>query len=147
MSFHPRVARLKRQVLSGFRKTGGHPAESNHPPFLSPHWGTSRQGGRDPALLENVDAHQCAPRADSARCPSVFATEPHGRVTDRYGFVPYHRPGHEAIEQGWFRSRSGSRGSATRNRHGFQRHMLRFRREQPTQVGDFGDRAGPAQLA
>ena len=68
--------------------------------------------------------------------PSVFATEPHGRVTDRYGFVPTIDLV-EAIEQeGWFPVTVRQSRVRDETRHGFQRHMLRFRQEQPTQVGD-----------
>ena len=83
-------------------------------------------------MLNNALSHAQIQRV----APSVFATEPHGRVTDRYGFVPTIDLV-EAIEQeGWFPVAVRQSRVRDENRHGFQRHMLRFRQEQPTQVGD-----------
>jgi len=68
--------------------------------------------------------------------PSVFATEPHARVTDRYGFVPTIDLV-EAIEaEGWFPVMARQSVVRDETRRGFQRHLLRFRQQQPTQVGD-----------
>ncbi|HPQ26588.1 MAG: DUF945 domain-containing protein [Chromatiaceae bacterium] len=83
-------------------------------------------------MLNNALSHAQIQRV----APSVFATEPHGRVTDRYGFVPTIDLV-EAIEQeGWFPVTVRQSRVRDETRHGFQRHMLRFRQEQPTQVGD-----------
>jgi hypothetical protein len=89
-------------------------------------------GNLENAMLSNVLSHAQIQRV----APSVFATEPHDRVTDRYGFVPTIELV-EAIEQeGWFPVEARQSLVRDETRRGFQRHMLRFRQEQPTQVGD-----------
>lgn len=83
-------------------------------------------------MLNNALSHAQIQRI----APSVFATEPHERVTDRYGFVPTINLV-EAIEnEGWFPVVARQSVVRDESRRGFQRHLLRFRQENPTEVGD-----------
>ena len=83
-------------------------------------------------MLNNALSHAQIQRV----APSVFAAAPHSRLTDKYGFVPTIELVEAMETEGWFPV--SVRQSAVRDvtRQGFQRHLLRFRQENPAQVGD-----------
>ena len=83
-------------------------------------------------MLNNALSHAQIQRV----APSVFATEPHSRVTDKYGFVPTIELVEAIEEEGWFPVVARQSVVRDDSRRGFQRHLLRFRQENPTNVGD-----------
>ena len=83
-------------------------------------------------MLDNALSHAQLQRV----APAVFAAAPHDRLTEKYGFVPTIEVVEAMEHEGWFPV--SVRQSAVRDitRQGFQRHLVRFRQENPAQVGD-----------
>ena len=63
--------------------------------------------------------------------PSVFATEPSGKVSDRYSFVPTFELLEKFMDEGWVISSGNQMGKGL---HG--RHQIRLRNGELPQVGD-----------
>lgn len=69
--------------------------------------------------------------------PSVFATEPHDRVSNRYGFAPTIELVEAFREEGWFPVQVSQSRSRDPSRHEFTRHLIRFNRVlEPLVLGD-----------
>ncbi|HSH28980.1 MAG TPA: DUF932 domain-containing protein [Thiohalobacter sp.] len=70
--------------------------------------------------------------------PSIFATAPHHRVSDRYGFVPTIEVIRAFQQEGWFPVRAQQSRVRDLSRREHTRHMVRMRRvgDQVIQVGD-----------
>ncbi|MGB5571100.1 MAG: DUF932 domain-containing protein, partial [Sedimenticolaceae bacterium] len=76
-------------------------------------------------MLNNALSHAQIQRY----APSVFATEPHGRVTDKYGFVPTIELVEAIEDEGWFPVIARQSRVRDDTRRGYQRHLLRFRQD------------------
>jgi hypothetical protein len=62
-----------------------------------------------------------------AKAPSIFTKEPHGTVSERYGFIPTTRVASEIIGLGW--APVAAQESKTRDeaKQGYTKHLIRFR--------------------
>jgi len=69
--------------------------------------------------------------------PSVFASAPDERVSERYGFMPTIDIVERFEREGWYPVRASQTRVRDLSRRALTRHMLRFRRtDDPIQVGD-----------
>lgn len=70
------------------------------------------------------------------RAPSIFATEAHGSRSPKYTFIPTFDVVRGLEKQGFFPVFAAESRTRDESRRGFAKHVVRFRQEQPLQVGD-----------
>lgn len=68
--------------------------------------------------------------------PSVFATAPHGGVSEAYRFIPTVDMVNTLTAQGWQVVQAGEHRVRNASKAGFQKHMLRFRNPNLPTIGN-----------
>lgn len=68
--------------------------------------------------------------------PSVFATQPHEQVSDRYSFIPTSSILDTLRKEGWQCVQAGENNVRKQSKVGFQKHMLRFNNPNLPLIGD-----------
>jgi hypothetical protein len=68
--------------------------------------------------------------------PSVFATQAHADVTDKYRFIPTFEMLETLESQGWQCVQAGEHSIRKLSKKGFQKHMLRFRNPNLPKIAD-----------
>lgn len=71
-----------------------------------------------------------------AQAPSVFATQPHHEVSDKYTFIPTIDMLRTLMAEGWEVTQAGQHLVRKHGKAGYQKHLLRLRNPNLPRIGD-----------